>query len=95
MRWYGQRRLVASVGAHLDYEKLVGDKWTVGETLLVRHNDYARRRDVDGWDAEIRASANRPLGLTTLGFAYATVERSWANDPGQAFWREGLGMGFL
>ena len=95
MRWYGQRRLVASVGAHLDYEKLVGDKWTVGGTLLVRHNDYARRREVDGWDAEIRASANRPLGLTTLGFAYATVERSWANDAGQAFWREGLGMGFL
>jgi hypothetical protein len=95
MRWYGRRPLVASFGAHLDYDKLVGDKWTVGGTLLVRHNDYARRSDVDGWNVEARASANRPLGPTTLGFAYAGVERSWANDPGQAFWRERIGIGVL
>lgn len=94
-RWYGKRSLVTSFGTHLDYEKLVGDKWTVEGTLLVRHNDYARRRDVDGWDAEARASANRPLGATTLAFAYASVERSFASDPGQAFWREGLGIGLL
>ena len=80
MRWYGKRRLVTSLGGHLDYEKLVGDKWTVGGTLLVRHNDYARRDDVDGWDAEARVSAGRPLGPTTLGFAYAGIERNWAND---------------
>jgi len=95
LRWYGERLLVTSLGTHLDYEKLVGDKWTVGGTLLVRHNDYARRRDVDGWDAEARLSAGRPLGPTTLGFAYAGFERSWANDPGQAFWREALGVGVL
>jgi hypothetical protein len=95
MRWYGRRPLVSSFGAHLEYEKLVGDKWTLGGTLLVRHNNYARRRDVDGWDAELRASANRPLGATTLGFAYAGIERSWANDPGQAFWRKRLGIGVL
>jgi hypothetical protein len=95
MRWYGRRRLVTSLGGHLDYEKLVGDKWTVGGTLLVRHNDYARRDDVDGWDAEARVSAARPLGPTTLGFAYTGIERNWANDSGQAFWREALGIGIL
>ena len=94
-RWYGKRPLVSSFGAHLDYEKLLGDKWTLGGTLLVRHNDYARRRDLDGWDFEARASVNRALGPTTLGFAYATLERSRANDPGQAFWREWLGVGVL
>jgi len=95
MRWYGRRPLVASFGTHLDYEKLVGDKFTMGGTLLVRHNDYARRKDVDGWDAEARVSISRPLGSTTLGWAYAGIERSWANDPGQAFWRERLGIGIL
>jgi hypothetical protein len=95
MRWYGRRPLVGSFGAHVDYEKLIGDKWTVGGSLLVRHNDYARRRDVDGWDGEARVSASRPLGATTLGFAFAGIERSWANDPGQAFWRERLGIGIF
>jgi hypothetical protein len=95
MRWYGQRSLVASFGAHLDFEKLVGDKLTLGGTLLVRHNDYVRRNDVDGWDVEARVSANRPLGPTTLGFAYAGVERNWAADPGQAFSRERIGVGIL
>jgi hypothetical protein len=94
-RWYGRRPLVSSVGAHLDYEKLIGDKWTIGWTLLVRHNDYARRSDVDGWNAELRTSASRPIGSTMLGFAYAGVERSWANDRGQAYWRERLGIGIL
>lgn len=94
-RWYGRRRLVASFGAHLDYDKLVGDKWTVIGTLLVRYNDYARRRDLDGWDGEARISASRPLGPATLGFAYVGVGRSWANDPGQAFWRERVGVGVL
>lgn len=95
MRSYGERRLVTSVGVHLDYEKLIGDKWTIGGTLLVRHNDYARRRDVDGWDAEARVSANRPLGATTLAFGYVGVERNWAIDAGQAFWRGSLGIGIL
>jgi hypothetical protein len=95
MRWYGRRPLVASFGTRFDFDKLVGDKWTIGGTLLLRHNDYARRRDIDGWDAEARAAANRPIGRTTLGFANVSIERGWANDPGQAFWREGLGWGVL
>ena len=95
IRWYGERRLVASLGAHLDYERLIGDKWTVGATLLVRHNDYARRRDVDGWDAEARVLGSRPLGPSALAFAYMGVERNWAIDPGQAFWRAKMGIGML
>jgi hypothetical protein len=94
-RWYGRRRLVASFGGHLDYERLVGDKWTLGGTAMVRHNNYAQRRDVDGWNAEVRASASRPLGPTTLGFAFLSIERNLANDPGQAYWRARLGGGIL
>jgi len=95
VRWYGRRRLVASFGGHLDYERLVGDKWTLGGTAMVRHNNYAQRRDVDGWDTEVRASASRSLGPTSLGFAYLSIERSLANDPGQAYWRARLGVGIL
>jgi len=94
-RWYGRRPLVTSVGARVDYDRLAGKSWTLGGSLLVRHNDYARRGDVDGWDAEARLSANHPLGATTLGFGYAGIQRSWANDRGQAFWREQLGLGVL
>lgn len=95
MRWYGERPLVASFGTRLDYEKLIGDKWTIGGTFLVRYNDYARRTDLDGWEAEARASVNRPINRTTLGFAYAGIDRNRANDPGQAFWRQSLGVGIV
>jgi hypothetical protein len=94
-RWYGRRPLVASFGGHLDYEKLAGDKWTLGGSLLARHNDYYRRSDVDGWEVEARASANRPLGRTTLAFGYTAIERNWASDPGQSYWRAQAGIGLL
>jgi len=94
VRWYGRKRLVTSFGAKFDYEKLLG-KWTAGAALMVRHNGYAGRSDVDGWDTEARVSANRPLGATTLGFGYASVGRNWAKDAGQAFWRMQLGIGAL
>jgi hypothetical protein len=94
-RWYGRHPLVTSVGARLDYDRLAGKSWTLGGSLLLRHNDYSRRADVDGWDAEARLSANRPLGATTLGFGYADIQRNWANDPGQAFWRAQIGVGVL
>jgi hypothetical protein len=94
-RWYGKRPLVSSFGARLDYEKVVGGKWTLGGALLVRHNDYARRADVDGWDAEARVSGTRPLGPTSLAFGYAGIERNWAIDRGQAFWRAKMGIGVL
>jgi hypothetical protein len=94
-RWYGKRPLVSSFGARADYDKLVANGWTLGGALLLRHNDYAGRDDVDGWDAEARVSVNRPIGATALGFAYARVQRNSANDRGQAYWREQLGMGIL
>jgi hypothetical protein len=95
MRWYGKRPLVASFGTHLDYERLIGDKWTIGGTLLLRHNDYSGRDDVDGWDAEAGVSANHPLGATTLGFGYIGVERNLARNSGQAFWRGRMQVGVL
>ena len=94
-RWYGRQPLVTSVGGRLDYDRFLGKRWTVGGALLVRHNDYSRRTDVDGWDAEARLSVNRALGATTLGFGYASVQRNWAKDPGQAFSREQIGVGVL
>lgn len=95
MRWYGRRRLVTSLGTRIAYDKLIGDKWTVGGSLFVRRNDYARRSDVDGWDGELRLTANRPVGRTSLGFGYVAAERNWVNDAGQAFWRESVGVGVL
>jgi len=92
-RWYGRRPLVTSLGARLEYDGLAGSSWTLAGSLLVRHNDYASRTDVDGWDAEVRLSANRPFGGTTLGFSYAGIQRNWANDSGQTFWREQVGIG--
>src|SRR5689334_5342742 len=94
-RWYGKRPLVTSLGGRLDYERLIGDRWTVDATLQLRHNDYDRRSDVDGWDAETRVSVNHPLGATTLGFGYVGLRRNWANDPGQAFWLEQLDVGVI
>lgn len=95
MRWYGGRLLVESFGGRMDYEKLIGSTWTIGGSALIRHNDYARRADVDGWDAETRVTVNRPIGRTAIGFAYAGIERDWAKDPGQAFWRQSIGLGVL
>lgn len=95
MRWYGKRPLVKSFGAHFDYGRLIGNKWNVGAALLVRHNDYSGRGDVDGWDATAGITADRPLGSSMLGTAWAGVERNWAKDSGQAFWREQVGVGIL
>ena len=94
-RWYGGRPLVTSIGALLDFDKLVGNDWTIGGTLLVRHNDYAGRSDVDGWVVQAQASASRPIGPTTLGFADVSVERNRAQDLGQAYWRQQLSIGML
>jgi len=92
-RWYGGKPLEKSFGAHFTYEKLLGNLWTLGGGLLVRRNDYSGRRDVDAMDVEARVSIDRPLGPAMLGFAYATVERDWAHDSGQAFKRASLGIG--
>lgn len=95
MRWYGGRLLVRSFGGRMDYEKLIGTTWTIGGSVIIRRNDYAGRTDVDGWDVETRFIANRPIGRTAIGFGYAGLERNWAKDRGQAYWREFLGIGIL
>lgn len=94
-RWFGRHPLVTSAGGQLSFEKLLGDKLTFGAAVLARHNNYAGRDDLDGWDVEARASVDRPLGPTTLGFANAAIERDVAHDSGQAFWRGRVGFGFL
>jgi hypothetical protein len=94
-RWHGDRPLLTSLGGRVDYDRLVGSSWTMAGSLLFRHNNYAGRRDLDGWDVRAAISANRPIGPTALGFVSAGVERDWANDRGQAFWREQLELGIL
>jgi hypothetical protein len=94
-RWYGGHPLVTSAGGQLSFEKLIGDKLTFGAAVLARHNDYAGHHDLDGWDVEARASVDRPLGPTTLGFANTAIERDVAHDSGQAFWRGRLGLGVI
>lgn len=74
-RWYGHKRLVTSVGGRLGYDKVIGAKWSLETSLSVRHNGYAHRSDVDGWDVEGAVSANRALDSSTLGFAYASIQR--------------------
>ena len=94
-RWYGGRHLVSSVGGKLNFDKVIGGKSGIEVALAVRHNDYARRTDVDGWDIEASGSANRALGRSSLGFAYASLQRSIARDPGQSNWQGRLGLGVL
>lgn len=95
MRRYGHRPLVSSIGTRLEFEKVMKDNWTMDATLLVRRNDYARRSDVDGREAEARISVERPLGATALGYVYAGLGRNWAQDDGQALTRQQLGLGIV
>ena len=94
-RWYSEEPLLTTLGGGLEYERLIGSRWTVDSSLLFRNVNYARRRDVDGWEAAGRISAERAMGPSTLGSAWVGMERNWANDPGQAYWREQLGAGIL
>jgi len=94
-RWYGGSGLVTSLGGKLDFDKVINAKWSLEASLSVRHNAYARRADVDGWDIEAAASINRSLDSSTLGFAYAVVQRGIANDRGQSNWQGRIGLGAL
>lgn len=94
-RWYGGKSLVTSSGAKLNFDKVIGGKLGIEGALSVRHNAYAGRDDVDGWDVEAALSANRALGPSTVGFAYGSLQRSMANDPGQSNWQARLGLGAL
>lgn len=94
-RWYGSSRLVTSFGGKLDFDEVINDKLSFEAWLSARHNAYARRADVDGWDLEAATSVNRSLDSSTLGFAYAVVQRGIANGHGQSNWQGRVGLGAL
>lgn len=92
-RWYGGDRLAASIGGRLHLDKIISGRWGIDASLAARHNAYAHRRDVNGWDFEAALSANRALSPSMLGFAYAAIQRSTARDPGQSHWQGRMGIG--
>lgn len=94
-RWYGGDSLVTSLGARLNFDKVIGGKSGLETSVAARHNAYARRSNVDGWDVEASISANRALSASALGFNYASVQRTIAHDQSQSSWRARLGGGVL
>lgn len=94
-RWYGGKPLISSIGGRLNFDKVIDGKLGLEASLAVRHNAYFRRDDVDGWDIEVSTSVNRSVGKSTLGFVYASIQRSIANDPGQSNWQGRVGFGVL
>jgi outer membrane protein len=94
-RWYGGDPLVTSLGGRLNYDKVIGGKWSLEASLAARHNAYARRSDLNGWDLEASVAANRALGPSALAFTYGSIQRTVANDPGQSSWSVRLGVGVL
>lgn len=92
-RWYGGPRLVTSLGGRLAFDKVVGGKWGLEASLSARNNAYARRFDVDGSDLEAAFAVNRALEPSALGYAYGSVQRSIAKDPGYSNWQARIGLG--
>lgn len=92
-RWYDGQELVTSVGVRQNFDKIIGGKLSIDAFLAVRRNAYARRSDIDGWDVEAAFSANRALGPTALGFAYASALRGTAGDRGYSYWLGRIGFG--
>lgn len=94
-RWYGGKRLVTSLGARLHFDKVLAGKTSLEAALSFRHNAYAGRDDVDGWDVEASLAANRALSPSTVGFAWSSVQRSIARDPGHSGLQGRIGLGVL
>ena len=94
-RWYGGRHLATSLGGRLHYDKVLGGKTGIEAALSLRHNAYSGREDVDGWDVEASMAANRALSPAAVGFAWASVQRSIARDPGHSNWQGRIGLGLL
>ena len=94
-RWYGGKPLVTSLGGRLHYDKVQGGKTGIEAALSLRRNAYSGREDVDGWDVEASMAANRALSPSTVGFAWASVQRSIARDPGHSNWHGRIGLGLL
>jgi tetratricopeptide (TPR) repeat protein len=95
IRGYGGRRLVTSIGGRLHFEKVIAALTTIETTLSVRHNAYARREDVDGWDIEAGLAVNRAVSPSAIGFVWTSAQRSIARDPGQSSWQGRVGLGLL
>lgn len=94
-RWYGGSPLVTSLGGRINFDKVVGGRLGMEAALGIRHNAYSGRADVDGWDLEASFAANRALGKSAVGFAYVSVTRAIARDPGQSNWQGRVGLGVL
>ncbi|AIT81028.1 hypothetical protein JI59_15180 [Novosphingobium pentaromativorans US6-1] len=94
-RWYGGKDLVTSLGGRLNYDKVIGGKLGIDASLAFRRDNYARRRDLDAWAIEATLSANRAISLSAIGFAYTTVRRSIAHEPGYSNWNARIGGGVL
>lgn len=94
-RWYGGKPLVTSLGGRINFDKVIGGKLGIETALALRHNAYSGRDDVDGWDIEASFAANRALGASTVGFAYGSVQRTIAADPGQSSRQARAGIGVL
>jgi len=94
-RWYGGKELVTSLGGRLNYDKVIGGKLALEGSLGLRHEGYARREDTDAWNIEANLSANRAISASTVGFAYTSLRRSIANEPGYSHWSGRIGIGAL
>lgn len=94
-RWHGGKPLVTTLGGRLKFDKVIGGRTGLEASLAFRHNAYAGRDDVNGWDVEGGVAINRALSPSTLGFAWASVQRSIAHDPGQSNWQGRIGFGVL
>ena len=94
-RWYGGRDLDTSLGGRLHFDKIVGGRLGIDASLALRRDDYARRRDLDAWNIEASLSANRALSPSTAGFAYASLRRAVAHDPGYSNWYARIGGGIV
>jgi len=92
-RWYDGRDLVTSFGIRPNFDKIIGGRLSIDASLAFRHNNYAGRTDVDGWDIEAVFAANRALGATTLGFAYVSALRGISSDQSYSNWYGRIGAG--
>jgi len=94
-RWYGGHTLSTSFGGKLNFDKVINGKLGTETALAARHDNYSRRDDIDAWNIEATAQANRAINAATLGFIYAVVQRNIAHDPGYSYWSARLGWGLL
>jgi len=94
-RWYGGKDLDTSIGGRLHFDKIVGGRLGIDASLAFRRDMYARRDDLDAWNIEANLSANRAISASATGFAYVSLRRSIAHDPGYSNWNTRIGAGVI